>query len=1150
MKFVEIENNANVMEYLESVRSQKSVSVFGLNLGEKLYLTNLLDNTIVYVTHNAESCEEISNIFRKMGRRVVSMLNANTNFLYHTKEFGNFQAQRQETLYKLISNEADVLVINAEVLSERYVTPQCFRNNILSLSVNQEVDPDELCKMLMQIGYIRVQQVEMGGQFARRGDVVDIFPINSKLPYRLYYFDILIEKIKSFNVISQYGIEEVDNLDLCPNGYSVTPAEVNNIIDGIDIGLSRASKRVNNTTNPHEYLSNLSELNVTKESVNFGISLSAWGYYCVWCNTANILDYLPNSVVFVDQPKQVYQSILDYQCRMKDSIQDSISSGMLLDKHNSLLFEVEDITKLLQKYTCVGYQNILTANKLFDVSGTISFDCMVVPKVLGNWEQVVLELDRLISQDYKLVLSCTDANDAIALEESLKKLGKNVVIANLEKDLRSNAYNIIIANYQNGFCFVDTKVMVLGREELNIRKRVKKQNTRNAKKLQEEFSVPSVGEYVVHDIHGIGICEVVKQLTINNAVRDYLEISYKNNDKLYVPTEQFDMLSRYVGAEKTPTLNIIGGAQFEKVKSKVRSEIKELAFDLLELYREREKQKGVKLSISDDIYKEIDDTFKYELTKDQQSAIDDIMKDMASGRIMDRLVVGDVGYGKTEVALRTAFVAAMNGKQVAVLAPTTILSEQHFNTFSARLKPFGIEIRCLNRFKNKAEQNQIIQDLKDGKINIVCGTHRLLSKDVQFFDLGLLILDEEQRFGVGDKEKIKTIKKNVHVLTLSATPIPRTLHMSLVGIRDISIIETPPVDRLPVQTMVMQYNNNLITTAIRTELDRQGQVLVVYPRVETIDEFASKLSKLLGGEVRIGIAHGQMNKDKLEDIMVSVYRGEIDVLVATSLIENGIDLPNANTIFVVSADLFGLSQLYQLRGRVGRGNKLAYAYFTYLDEAKLNDNSYLRLSTLLEFTQLGSGIKIAMRDLEMRGAGNLLGAKQHGQMEKVGYDMYCKLLDMEISELRGESVLPTRGVKLEIDWSASIPQKFTEQDAERMELYSMIVGINNTEDYQDVLSRIVDKYGSLPESIIGLCKVALLKSVCVRNGIERCILTEKKVSMYVAVDNTQCMDVVMSKLNSEAGFKVYKKDNWAIFELQNLATKSKNYDKVIKLLDM
>ncbi|MBR7091312.1 MAG: transcription-repair coupling factor, partial [Clostridia bacterium] len=1038
----------------------------------------------------------------------------------------------------------------AEILSERFVTPQCFESNIITLNVNQDIDPDELCNILTRVGYVRVQQVEMGGQYARRGDVVDVFPINSRLPYRLYFFDTVIENIKSFNVISQFAIDEYDTLQLCPNGYSILPEDAVSIANNIELGLNRASKRVNSASNPHEYLSNLSDLNVTKENIRHGITLSTWGYYSVWSHTVSILDYLPNSVICIDQPKQVYQSIVDYQNRMSDSIQDAINTGLLLDKHSNLLIDIEEITERLKKFTCVAYQNILTANKMFEPNNVISMDCMVVPKVLGNWEQVGKELDRLLDDGYKVVLNCTDANDAMALEQTLQKYGKKVNISNSQKDWKENTYNIIIAEYVVGFCFVDTKVVVLGRQELNLRRESKKTTTKNNRKLQEEFSVPSVGEYVVHDIHGIGVCEGVKQLTINNAVRDYLVISYKNNDKLYVPTEQFDMLSRYVGAEKTPTLNIIGGAQFEKIKSKVRGEIKELAFDLLALYREREKQKGVKLSVSADIYKEIDDTFRYELTKDQQEAINDIMRDMASGRIMDRLVVGDVGYGKTEVALRAAFVAAMCGKQVAVLAPTTILSEQHYNTFSSRLKGFGIEIRCLNRFKSRAEQKEILQELKDGKVNIVCGTHRLLSNDVQFFDLGLLILDEEQRFGVGDKEKIKTIKKNVHVLTLSATPIPRTLHMSLVGIRDISIIGTPPVDRLPVQTMVMQYNHSLITTAVRKELDRQGQVLVVYPRVETIDEFASKLSKLLGGDVRIGIAHGQMHKDKLEDIMVSVYRGEIDVLVATSLIENGIDLPNANTIFVISADLFGLSQLYQLRGRVGRGNKLAYAYFTYMDEARLSDTSYLRLSTLMEFTQLGSGIKIAMRDLEMRGAGNLLGAKQHGQMEKVGYDMYCKLLDMEINELRGVSVVPNRGVKLEIDWGASIPQKFTAQDTERMELYSMIVSINTMEDYEDVICNIRDKYGSVPENVVGLCKVALLKTMCIRNGIERCILTNKKVAMYVALDNTQDMDNIMGKLNSGTGFKVYKKDNWAIFELQNVSTSAKNYDKVIKMLNV
>ena len=557
MRITELENSTKITEYIENVRSHKNVSVFGLNKGEKLYLANIIDKKVVYIVNSAESCEEYSNYFKKMGKKVATILNANTNYLYHTKEFGNMQQQRQESLYSMISNNVDVLVLNAEVLNEKFVSPQTFKRNILTFSVNQDISPDDLCALLSKVGYIRVQQVEMGGQFARRGDVVDIFPINSQLPYRLYYFDTVIEKIKSFNVLSQYGIDEVENLELCPNGYDVTPEECSKIANSIEASVDRAIKRVRLVSNPHEFLANLSNLNVTKEAINTGISLSTWGYFSAWCEGVSILDYMPDSVVFVDQPKQVYKSLVESQTRLNDSIQDAINTGMLLDKHIGVLNDMDDILRALKQHTNVAYQNILTANNLFEAQSVISMDCMSVPDVRGNWEQVTVELDRLMQDGYKIILSCADANDAVAIDETLTKLGKKVKNVHKEQEIRQDAYNVMIAKYQYGFCFVDTKIMMIGREQLNIRKPKKKTSTRNNKKLQEEFCIPSVGEYVVHDVHGIGICEGVKQLTINNAVRDYLVISYKNNDKLYVPTEQFDMLSKYVGADKTPTLNVL-----------------------------------------------------------------------------------------------------------------------------------------------------------------------------------------------------------------------------------------------------------------------------------------------------------------------------------------------------------------------------------------------------------------------------------------------------------------------------------------------------------------------------------------------------------------------------------------------------------------
>ncbi len=1143
-----LRQSSTITQFFDSVRSRQSVSVFGLGIGERTYFSGLDSRKILYITSSPENCDEITENLTKLGRRVVSITSANTNFTFHTKEFGNSQRQRQASLFALVNNNADALVINGEVLCEKFVPIDVFKKSIITIKKDEDIDPDELVKMLTLAGYVRVSQVETGGQFARRGEVVDIFPINEKLPFRVYYFDTVIEKINSFNVLSQYAVQEVDSLQICPNGYSIDGYDIPTLIKEIQNSISLASKQASKAELPNEYLRNINECARVLEQLQYSIPLSSWGFLSAWCNGCSILDYLDDFTIYIDQPKQIYNSILDYQDIIQKTINDSIKIGQLFAKHRDLIVDFEDIKILLDKYCKVSYQSIMTANKFFAPQAVYSIDTIPLPVIAGNWQEPSKELERLLASGYIVILSSADDNDSVQMQNVLSKLGMSANICNNENDIKSNFINIAQSTILNGIGLVEAKLVVLGSEQIRMRKAKRKTSSITGKPLQEAFTIPAVGEYVVHDVHGIGVCEGITQLTVNNAVRDYLVISYKNNAKLYVPTEQMDMLSRYIGADKAPPLNEIGGAQFEKIKQKVKSHIKKLAFDLLTLYREREQSKGIKLSVSEDLYREIDGSFRYELTRDQERAIQDIRKDLASGKIMDRLVVGDVGYGKTEVALRAAFIAAMCGYQVAILAPTTILSEQHYNTFRARLSNFGIEVRCLNRFKTKAEQNKIIQELSSGQVNIICGTHRLLSKDVSFFNLGLLILDEEQRFGVGDKEKIKNIKKNVHVLTLSATPIPRTLHMSLVGIRDISVIETPPQDRMPVQTVVAQYSNTLLITAIERELDRKGQVLIVYPRVDSIDEFASKIIKILGSDVRVGVAHGQMNRDKLESIMMSVYRGEVDVLVATSLIENGIDLPNANTIFVVNAGLFGLSQLYQLRGRVGRSDKLAWAYFTYPDEASLSDTSYLRLSTLLEFTQLGSGFKIAMRDLEMRGAGNLLGGEQHGQMEKVGYDMYCKLLDSEIGELRGEPVNICRSVKLEVDWNASIPKNFCNEDTERMELYAMIASISNKNDYHNVVDNIKDRWGVVPEPVDGLCRVALLKSCCVSNGIERAIVTSKKVILYVALDNQAHLDEMLSKVPSGSDIKVYKKDNWAIFDMQ-ITDKKDRFWRVVNFLN-
>ena len=587
--------------------------------------------------------------------------------------------------------------------------------------------------------------------------------------------------------------------------------------------------------------------------------------------------------------------------------------------------------------------------------------------------------------------------------------------------------------------------------------------------------MPKVGDYVVHQIHGVGKCIGIKNLKITSVFRDYIVIEYKDGDVLYLPSENADMLSAFVG-EKTPKCNKIGGTEFFKVKQKVKNSIKEMAFDLVKVYSERMNTKGFKYSKDTYLQTEFENAFPYPYTQDQVQAIKEIKKDMESSKIMDRLLCGDVGFGKTEVALNAAFKAIQDGKQVAIICPTTILCEQHYNTALSRLKNFMVNVKAINRFKTKKEQEKILYDLKEGKIDLICGTHRLFSNDVKFKDLGLIILDEEQRFGVEDKEKLKNIKKSVDVLTLSATPIPRTLYMSLVGIRDVSFLSTPPKERKKTHTAVIDYSDNLLVNACRKELERDGQILIVYNRVESITNFYAHIKSLLP-DVSIGLAHGQMSSKMLESAIYDLYSRKTQILISTVLIENGIDLPYANTLFVIDSDKLGLSQLYQLRGRIGRSNIEAYAYFSFSRNKALTEDSYKRLDAIMEFSDFGSGYKIAMRDLEIRGAGDVLGKMQHGHMEQVGYDMYVKLLNEAVSEIKGEKVEELKEIKIDIALNAYLPNTYISQNENRIDFYTKVSKLNSVEDFNLLIENTQNMYGSVPKPVEQLCMVGLIKNL-------------------------------------------------------------------------
>ena len=685
----------------------------------------------------------------------------------------------------------------------------------------------------------------------------------------------------------------------------------------------------------------------------------------------------------------------------------------------------------------------------------------------------MLDVKNYIKSNFTVILCVGSEENSYKFKELFQKENINFEANKSMSLCLKGQVNILEKNYPLDIILPEEKLAIISTTSLiGVKKKVE-----NVKVDFFDGELPKAGDFVVHNFHGVGKCLGVETLKLSNALRDYVVIEYKNSDRLYLPVENVDQISKYLGSDKAPALNKIGGVEFAKTKSKVKSAVKKIAYDLIALYRERMNKKGVVYPVDDELQTSFENSFPYAETSDQLSAINDCKKDMEQGKIMDRLVCGDVGFGKTEVALRIAFKTIMSGRQVAFLCPTTILSEQHYSTAKSRFADFGVKVEVLNRLKSPSEVSSIIKSLKDGKIDMLIGTHKILGKDVEFKNLGLLILDEEQKFGVADKDKIKNMKKNVNVLTLSATPIPRTLNMSLIGVRDISVIETPPMQRIASDVKVLEYSDELVKKAIDFELGRHGQVLVIYNRVENIEKFASHIRSLSGGAV-VSYAHGQMNSEELEHEIFKLYSNVTQILVATTLIENGVDLPNANTLIVINSDMLGLSQLYQLKGRIGRSDKQSFAYFTYDSRKMLTENGYKRLQAIEEFSGMGSGFKIAMRDLEIRGAGSLLGLEQSGHIEKIGYNLYVKLLSDSIKELNNEKVNYVSDVRVETNISAYLSHDYIDSSSARMKVYKEISNINTMEKFVEFLKNTKEIYGDMPEELVNLAKIGFIKNMC------------------------------------------------------------------------
>ncbi len=933
---------------------------------------------------------------------------------------------RMEVLRTLIEKEegSPVTVITTmDAFLDGLPHPEEIRLERISLSGGDAVELTEFEERLSALGYERESQIEGPGQFAVRGGILDVFPLTEELPVRIELWGDEIDSIRSFDVESQRSIENLETV-------TIYPASENwkNVMD-----------------------------------------------------TVSFLEYFPKekSLLLLDEPQRLQEMAEEVEKESFHSRESRIEAGMEETQDVSLkVFETKDIIVRMNLYSGIAVTTLETKCGLFRVRRTYSIQARGVNPYNNSFELLTRDLKRMKRERYRVVLLSASRTRAKRLAEDLRDYNLSSFYSeDMERTVNPGEIMVSCGYAAEGYEYPMLKFTVISETDIFGRQKKKKRRKKYEGQKIRDFAELKPGDYVVHENHGIGIYQGIEKIEVEKVIKDYMKISYAAGGVLYIPVAQMDLIQKYAGADaKKPRINKLGTVQWGKTKNQVKKAVQTVAADLVELYASRQRSEGFVYGPDTVWQQEFEEMFPFEETEDQIQAIEDTKRDMESTKIMDRLICGDVGYGKTEIAIRAAFKAVQDGKQVVYLVPTTILAQQHYNTFVQRLKDFPVRIDLLCRFRTSYQQKKTVEDLKKGIVDIVIGTHRVLSKDVGYKDLGLLIIDEEQRFGVTHKEKIKKLRENIDVLTLTATPIPRTLHMSLIGIRDMSVLEEAPQDRMPIQTYVMEYNDEMVREAIARELSRGGQVYYVYNRVTDIADVAGRISRLVP-EATVSFAHGQMRERELEDIMYDFINGDIDVLVSTTIIETGLDISNANTMIIQDADRFGLSQLYQLRGRVGRSSRMAYAFLLYRRDKLLKEVAEKRLAAIREFTDLGSGIKIAMRDLEIRGAGNLLGEAQSGHMEAVGYDLYCKMLNEAVRQLKGgeEEEIFNTSVDLNID--AYIPESYIKNEYQKLDIYKRIAAIENEEEMDDMTEELLDRFGDIPKKVQQLLHIAALKGL-------------------------------------------------------------------------
>lgn len=1070
-----IKSGNGIVQIAGCMDTQKAHMIYGTNDGFR--------NRII-VTFSEQKAKELQENYRLFDRGTAYY--PAKDILFYQSDIRGNQLTKERILVwkKLLCREPVTLVTTFDGLMNRMAEMKYFADAVQSWRVGDTLNLDQVRAQLVRMGYVSNYQVETPGEFAVRGGILDVFPLTEENPYRIELWGDAIDSLRSFEATSQRSLENLEEVVIYPAAEFVLTDEIR------EKGLKKLRKEAqkvekqfrDNMQNEeaHRVRTMAQALEEELQELGGGANIdSSLSYF--YEKGIGLLDYFEpeDTVIILDEPARLMEKARVTEQEFEESMKQRLEKGYILPGQTDALIAGKEIVAKLNRRHCMALTALDMKVKEMEPAARYYVQVQGVNSYNNSYATLVKDLQQYKKNGYRVVVLSASRTRAEHLAKDFMEEGLNsYYTTDLDRELKPGEVMTAYGKLKRGYVYPMLKFVVISESDIfgQEKKRRKKQRRYDGEKIQS-FRDLHVGDYVVHENHGLGIYRGIEKIEVDKKTKDYIKIEYAKGGNLYILATQLELIQKYAGAEgRKPKLNSLGGAEWEKTKTKVRGAVKEIAHELVQLYAVRQNKEGYVYGPDTVWQKEFEEMFPFEETEDQELAIEAAKRDMESSKIMDRLICGDVGYGKTEVAIRAAFKAVQEGKQVVYLVPTTILAQQHYNTFAQRMKDFPVRVDLLCRFRSGKEQKKTVEDLARGMVDIVIGTHRVLSDDVKFKDLGLLIIDEEQRFGVTHKEKIKQMKQDVDVLMLTATPIPRTLHMSLIGIRDMSVLEEPPMDRMAIQTYVMEYNEEMVREAINRELAREGQVYYVFNRVNQIADMASKIAELVP-EATVAFAHGQMRERELENIMYQFINGEIDVLVSTTIIETGLDISNVNTMIIHDADNMGLSQLYQLRGRVGRSNRTAYAFLMYRRDKMLKEVAEKRLAAIREFTDLGSGFKIAMRDLEIRGAGNLLGAQQSGHMEAVGYDLYCKLLNQAVRQEQGQPQEESFGTTVDVQTDAFIPVDYIPNEAQKLDIYKRIAAIESDTESEEMLDELTDRFGDPPRPVMNLLAIARMKSM-------------------------------------------------------------------------